>query len=179
MEPTVTTPPAYSLVRYGPGQAADIRQLLLDVHADTYADERDEFHDTDRFAWFVDHWSALPGFDVVVGYDGGEPAGYAYGAPAVHGREWWRDYLDPAPAATETFSLSELMVRPRWQGTGLSVLLHDELVGRRPEPLTVLLVDTEHPRVQALYESWGYTKAGERQPFADSPVYAVMVRGLP
>ncbi|OKJ48607.1 acetyltransferase [Streptomyces sp. CB02009] len=32
--------------------------------------------------------------------------------------------------------------------------------------------------LQALYESWGYRKIGERQPFADSPVYAVMLRGL-
>lgn len=35
-----------------------------------------------------------------------------------------------------------------------------------------------HPKVQGLYESWGYAKAGEQQPFADSPVYAVMVKPL-
>ncbi len=33
--------------------------------------------------------------------------------------------------------------------------------------------------VQALYESWGYRKVGERQPFPDSPVYAVMLADLP
>ncbi|GGU16500.1 hypothetical protein GCM10010272_71180 [Streptomyces lateritius] len=96
----------------------------------------------------------------------------------MDGREWWREYLSPAPADTATFSLSELMVRPKWRGTGLSAQLHTELVGHRPEPLAVLLIDTTHPRVQALYESWGYRKIGERQPFADSPVYAVMLRGL-
>ncbi|MFJ6354849.1 hypothetical protein ACIQKB_36000 [Streptomyces sp. NPDC092046] len=70
------------------------------------------------------------------------------------------------------------MVRPKWRSTGLSDLLHTELVGRRPEPLAVLLVDTAHPRVQALYETWGYQKIGERRSFADSPLYVVMLRGL-
>jgi hypothetical protein len=27
-----------------------------------------------------------------------------------------------------------------------------------------------------LYEEWGYVKVSEDQPFADSPVYAVMVK---
>ena len=33
--------------------------------------------------------------------------------------------------------------------------------------------------VQAMYESWGYRKVGVRQPFPDSPVYAVMLAELP
>ncbi|MFE7595598.1 GNAT family N-acetyltransferase [Streptomyces sp. NPDC057494] len=172
--------PAYTLRRYGHHQATEIRQILLDVHAEAFAPEMsDRFHDQERFAWFVDHWSGLPGFDCVIAYDGDEAAGYAYGAPAVHEREWWREYLSPAPAAPDTFNLSELMVRPKWRATGLSAQLHSELVGQRPEPLAALLVDVTHPRVQALYETWGYRKIGERQPFADSPLYAVMLRGLP
>ncbi|MFB7397778.1 GNAT family N-acetyltransferase, partial [Streptomyces sp. NPDC056191] len=86
--------PAYALRRYGHSEAAEIRQILLDVHAEAFAAEMDDpFHDQDRFAWFVDHWSGLPGFDCVIAYDGDEPAGYAYGAPAVHERQWWREYL--------------------------------------------------------------------------------------
>ncbi len=143
--------PAYTLRHYGQKEAAQIRQILLDVHADAYATETetetDEFHDQERFAWFVDHWSGLPGFDCVIAYDGDEPAGYAYGAPAVHEREWWREYLSPAPDTTDTFNLSELMVRPKWRATSLSEQLHAELVGQRPEPLAALLVDTTHPRV--------------------------------
>jgi hypothetical protein len=43
----------------------------------------------------------------------------------------------------------------------------------------VLQVDVEHPKVQALYETWSFRKLGERQPFPDTPVYAVTVAQLP
>lgn len=153
------------------------RQLLLDVHADAYADAMDDFHQ--RFGWFVDHWSSAEGFTCVVAYDGAEPTGFAYGAPATPGREWWRSTsYEPANGRTSTYSVSELMVRPRWRKQGISEELHEALLSERREDLAVLLVDPTHPKVQALYESWGYSKVGERQPFADSPVYAVMVKDL-
>ncbi|CAM5585493.1 hypothetical protein KAURM247S_00992 [Kitasatospora aureofaciens] len=156
---------------------AEFREMLIAVHADAYADALDdEFNQ--RFPWFVNHWTSMDGFSSVVAYDDDEPAGFAYGAPLAAGREWWRDHLDPAPEPSATFAVSELMVRPKWRKTGLATRLHDELVSGRAEDLAVLLVDTEHPKVQALYESWRYKKVGDRQPFADSPVYAVMVRPL-
>jgi hypothetical protein len=65
------------------------RQMLIDVHADAYADQMDDpFHQ--RFAWFVDHWTGMDGFSCVVAYDNDEPVGFAYGAPLAPGREWWR-----------------------------------------------------------------------------------------
>ena len=57
--------------------------------------------------------------------------------------------------------------------------LHRALMDARDEDLAVLLVDVTHPKVEALYESWGYRKVGERQPFPDSPLYAVMLAQLP
>ena len=156
---------------------AQIRQTLLDVHADAYADDMTEFDE--RFPWFVDHWGGNAGFACVIGYDGSDPVGFAYGAPAEDGREWWREHMDPAPAASRTFSVSELMLRPKWRKTGASRLLHHALMEDRSEDLAVLLVDPEHPGVVALYESWGYRKVGERRPFPDSPVYAVMIAELP
>ncbi|MEW1912548.1 GNAT family N-acetyltransferase [Kitasatospora sp. NPDC085895] len=153
------------------------RQLLLDVHADAYAGQADDPF-TQRFAWFVDHWTNLPGFTCTVGYDQDEAVGYAYGAPAPDGRESWRPHLQPAPARTRTYAVSELMVRPHWRGQGVARQLHDHLLRERPEDLAVLLVDTDHPKVQALYESWGYRKIGNRRPFEDAPLYAVMLREL-
>lgn len=69
-------------------------------------------------------------------------------------------------------------MRPQWRKQGVSDRLHEALLTERGEDLAVLLVDVTHPKVHALYETWGYEKAGDQQPFADSPVYAVMVKRL-
>ncbi|WP_369389430.1 N-acetyltransferase family protein [Streptomyces sp. CG1] len=164
------------LRRYGHDDLPAIRQTLLDVHADAYADDMTEFDE--RFPWFVDHWGGNPGFSCVIGYDGGEPVGFAYGAPAAPGREWWREHLTEPLADDSTFSVSELMVRPKWRKTGTAGRLHAVLLEDRPEALAVLLVDPGHLRVQSLYETWGYRKIGNRQPFPDSPNFAVMLRDL-
>jgi GNAT superfamily N-acetyltransferase len=174
MEPSVT-----DLRHFQHGNLPeDFRQMLIDVHADAYADQMDDpFHQ--RFAWFVDHWTGMDGFSCVVAYDADEPVGFAYGAPLAPGREWWRSTgYEPNNGYTSTYAVSEVMVRPRWRKQGISERLHEALLKERTEDLAVLLVDVTHPKVQALYESWGYTKAGEQQPFADSPVYAVMVQEL-
>ncbi|MFD8670092.1 GNAT family N-acetyltransferase [Streptomyces microflavus] len=165
------------LRRFGHDDLLVIRQTLLDVHADAYADQmHDEF--VQRFPWFVDHWGSHPGFSCVIGYDGDEPVGFAYGAPAEPGREWWREHVSAPPADASTFSFSELMVRPRWRKTGVGEQLHEALLADRVEALAVLLVDPGHLKVVDLYGNWGYRRVGSRQPFADSPNYAVMVRDL-
>ncbi|MFD7232827.1 GNAT family N-acetyltransferase [Streptomyces sp. NPDC059881] len=168
---------ATDLRHYGHDDLPSIRQTLLDVHADAYGDQKDDAF-VQRFPWFVDHWGGSNEFACVIGYDGGEPVGFAYGAPATEGREWWRECLTKAPAQASTFSVSELMVRPTWRRAGIAKRLHAALLESRPESLAVLLVDREQARVQALYETWGYRKVGERQPFPDSPRFAVMLREL-
>lgn len=157
-----------------------IRQTLIDVHAAAQGKEAMQGDDfKKRFPWFVDHWGGNPGFACVIAYDGDEAVGFAYGAPATPDREWWREHLDPAPEKHQTFSYSELAVVPEWRKKGVADRLSRALMEGRDEDLAVLLVDVDHPRVQALYESWGYRKVGERQPFPDSPVYAVMIVELP
>ncbi|MEU0411741.1 GNAT family N-acetyltransferase [Streptomyces griseorubiginosus] len=174
MEPSLM---AVDVRRFTHTDLPNIRQTLIDVHADAYADAMDdEFNQ--RFPWFVDHWGGNPGFDCVIAYDGDEPVGFAYGAPANPYREWWREHME-APEKDRTFSYSELAVRTKWRKAGLAERLSRALLDGRDEDLAVLLVDTEHPRVQAMYEAWGFRKVGERQPFPDSPVYAVMVVELP
>lgn len=95
--------------------------------------------------------------------------------PVAPGHEWWREYLSEEPANPSTFSVSELMLKPQWRGQSLGERLHREMLADRPEALAVLTVDTKRPRLQAMYEGWGYRKVGERQPFPDSPLYAVML----
>jgi GNAT superfamily N-acetyltransferase len=174
MEPRVTTAPAIDLRRYGHNDLPGIRQTLLDVHADAYFERRHEEF-VQRFPWFVDHWGGREGFACVVAYAGGEPIGFTYGAPGEPGREWWREYLAEELADPSTFSVSELMLRPKWRKQGLGQRLHTALLADRPEALAVLTVDTKRLRLQAMYEGWGYRKVGERQPFPDSPLYAVML----
>lgn len=155
-----------------------IRQTLIDIHADAYADAMDEEFNQ-RFPWFVDHWGGQAGFGCVIAYAGDEPVGFAYGAPVAPYRESWREHLNPAPLKSRTFSFSEMAVRTKWRGSRVAERMAGALVRTRDEDLVVGLVDVRHPQIQALYESWGACKIGERQPFPDSPVYAVMLAELP
>ncbi|MBL1285630.1 GNAT family N-acetyltransferase [Streptomyces sp. For3] len=177
MESSVTR--LIDLRHYNHGSLPEgFKQMLIDVHADSYAEAMDnEFNQ--RFPWFVDHWSGMDGFTCVVAFEDEEPTGFAYGAPLQVGREWWRSTaFEPNNGYTATYAVSEVMVRPKWRKQGIADRLHEALLSRRNEDLAVLLVDVTHPKVQDLYERWGYRKTGEQQPFADSPVYAVMVRDL-
>ncbi|MCZ4507467.1 GNAT family N-acetyltransferase [Streptomyces sp. ActVer] len=166
--------------RFAHPDLPQIRQALIDVHDDAYADAMDdEFNQ--RFPWFVDHWGKNPDFDCVIAYDGETAVAFAYGAPSTPYREWSREHLSPAPdpGQDRTFSFSELAVRTKWRKAGVAELVTRALLEDRDEDLVVLLVDTEHPRVQVMYEGWGFRKVGERRPFPDSPVYAVMLAELP
>lgn len=163
--------------RFGHDDLPQIRQVIIDIHAGAYADNMTEFDE--RFSWFVDHWGGNPSFACVIAYDGEEPVAFAYGAPAEPGREWWREHLDEAPEKDRTFAYSELAVIPAWRKKGVAELVTRALLDSRDEDLAVLLVDVVHPRVQALYEDWGFRAVGDRQPFPDSPLYTVMLAELP
>ena len=91
------------LRHYGQGSLPEgFKQMLIDVHADAYADAMDDEFNR-RFPWFVDHWSGMDGFTCVVAFDGGEPTGLAYGAPLQPGREWWRSTsFEPNSTATRS-----------------------------------------------------------------------------
>lgn len=101
------------------------------------------------------------------------------GVRAANGGRVRRESADtPRTGGDELLSLSELMVMEEWRKTGLSTQLHETLVDSRGDDVATLLVDVTHPKVQTLYESWGYETAGEQKPFDDSPVFAIMVKRL-
>ncbi|MEV7737863.1 GNAT family N-acetyltransferase [Streptomyces sp. NPDC088921] len=154
-----------------------IRQSIIDIHRDAQGGTLDEFRS--KFPWYVDHWGSREGYSCVMAYDREEAMGFAYGAPAVDGREWWREYVDPVPERTLTFAFSELAVRQAYRKQGLADRLTRALLENRGEDLAVLLVDVTHPRVQSLYEDWGFKKVGEQRSAPDSPVFAVMLAELP
>lgn len=70
------------------------------------------------------------------------------------------------------------MVRVPWRKTGSAHRLHEELMTGRPEERVTLLVEPTHPKVQALYERWGYEYTGDQQPFPDAPIHATLIRRL-
>ncbi|MFJ8855192.1 GNAT family N-acetyltransferase [Streptomyces sp. NPDC102437] len=173
---------------YDHHQAADIRQLLLDVYAEVYAEaaKTDPFATVERFAQGLDGWSRRDGWTCVVGYDQDQAVGYAYGAPLPAGAPWWGGLLTEVPAAvveetgTRTYALSELMVRVPWRKTGIARQLHDALLAARPEERATLLVDQEHLKVHALYESWGWQTLGDLRPrIPDAPLFHAMLLDLP
>ncbi|EGX59655.1 GCN5-like N-acetyltransferase [Streptomyces zinciresistens K42] len=169
------------LRRYRHVHVAAIREVLLDVHDEVYAGVDDPLAPREAFSKFVDSWSSKDGFACVVGYDQGEPVGYAYGAPLSGATTWWERVTPPLPGmlasetGTRTFALSELMVRGPWRGTGASRQIHDELVRERPEERVTLLVHKDHLKVRALYERWGYRTVGETVPFEGAPELCAML----
>lgn len=173
---------------YDHHQAADLRPLLLETYAEIYAEEAatDPFAAVDRFAEGLDGWSGRPGWTCTVGYDGGQPVGYAYGAPLPEDARWWGGLLTEVPAdvVTETghrtYALSELMVRTPWRKTGAARQLHDALLDTRPEERATLLVDQDHPKVHALYQSWGWRTLGDLRPrIPAAPLFHAMLLDLP
>lgn len=175
-----------ALVRYGIDQLADIRPTLVSLYAEVYEKEaaEDPFFSIERFEARLRGHSARPGWEAVVAFDGGEATGYAYASPLMANTGWWGHMLEPLPAGDvaetgqRTLALFELMVRQPWRGTGLARQIHEALLEGRPEERVTLLVEKTHPKVQELYESWGYHNIGDQQPFPDAPIYATMLRNL-
>ncbi|MFJ4503673.1 GNAT family N-acetyltransferase [Streptomyces sp. NPDC088864] len=161
---------------YTHADAQNVRSLLLDIHDEVYADAHDPFHSRKRFSYYLDLWSGREDWLCVLGWEDG-PVGYAYGSRFKPGG-WWKGADRPRDVRGRIFALSELMVVPRWQGTGRAQQIHDMLIRSFEIDFVTLLVETSRPGVQTLYEKWGYKKRDEAKPSDDSPLYSVMVRRL-
>ncbi|MFF6997495.1 GNAT family N-acetyltransferase [Streptomyces sp. NPDC008313] len=172
-------------VHYARDRFTEICPTLVSLYADVYADQlSDPFFSVERFEQRLANYASRPGWEAVVAYDGGEASGYAFAATLPQKTGWWSHMLAPLPEddtaedGKRTTALFELMVREPWRGTGLARRVHERLLSGRPEERVTLLVEVTHPKVKALYESWGYSNVGNQQPFPDAPVYATMVRHL-
>ncbi|GAA2338573.1 GNAT family N-acetyltransferase [Streptomyces cuspidosporus] len=180
-----TSPATVELRRYGRADLNAIRQPLTDVYAEVYSARlSDPFFSIERFEERLKGHVSREPWEVVIGWDGDEPVGYAYGSPLPPRSRWWAGMLEPLPEemtredGARTMALCELMVRQPWRKTGIAHRIHEELLSGRAEERVTLLVEPTHPKVKALYESWGYENIGDQQPFPDAPVYATMLRIL-
>lgn len=181
----MSVPEELAVTPYARADFSLVRQQLIDVYAEVYADEAlaDPFHSVPRFTDRLDGHASRPGWACSVGTIDGETVGYAYGRPDSEGE--WRRVTDPVSPDVHDygvggamFGLCEIMVREPWRGTGIARVIHDALMRDRPELRASLLVDRTHPRVRATYERWGYRAVATAQPFPDSPVYDAMVLDL-
>jgi GNAT superfamily N-acetyltransferase len=173
--------------RHGGRSARVIRDTVEKIYRDSYGEQQqaDPFNAPDAWMRRFDVYTANGGFDLVIAYADGEPAGQAWGWPLV-GQEWW-SYLvtDPEPGFTDedgkrTFALSEIMVRRAWAGRGVAHALHDELLAARTEKRATLLVEPENEVAYRAYTAWGWRKAAQlRPPWPDSPTFDVLMLPLP
>jgi ribosomal protein S18 acetylase RimI-like enzyme len=105
--------------------------------------------------------------------------GFGYGYAVAPG-QWWHDQVQlampPALAASwldGAFELSELHVRPAWQGRGIGRAMLAELVDRLPHTAVLLSTPEGDTRAWRLYRSLGfvdlvrdYMFPGDGRPFA-------------
>ncbi len=162
-----------------------VRQLLLDVYAEVYADKlADPFFTVERYDERLSLHASRNNWEAVVGYQDSEPVGYAYGCALSPGARWWMYQLDPLPeifteeTGHRTLALNQIMLRRPWRGKGIAHRIHEELLSNRHEERVTLLVDPRNTGVKRLYEAWGYEHIGDQRPFPDSPLFATMLRQL-
>lgn len=156
-----------------------IRPTLVAVYAEVYDQNADDpFHSVERFEERLSGHASGASWACVVGEIDGKPVGFAYGR--LDSVREWREVLHPIDPSVRdygeqgTFGLCEIMVRLPWRGKGIARGIHDELMEHRSEDRASLLVDSERPKVRSMYESWGYRKVGQMQPFKDSPLFDAM-----
>jgi ribosomal protein S18 acetylase RimI-like enzyme len=162
-----------------------LRQPLLDVYAEVYADKlSDPFFGLPRYWERVEAYASRAGFGLALGHVGEELIGYAMGFTLPAGSGWWRGLLDEVDPdvttenGTRSFGITEIMILESYRRQGHAKTLHDALLKDRPERRAVLLVLSDNTAAQAAYKSWGWYRLGGLKPFDDSPVYDAMVLDL-
>ncbi len=130
-----------------------------------------------------------PGFRstaAVFGPEPGQLAGFGYGYATSPG-QWWHDQVRAAlsPSLADEwlagcFELSELHVRPRYQGQGLGRALLTTLVDGLPQQTVLLSTPEGDTRAWRLYRSLGFVDLVRHHLFpGDSRPFAVLGVRLP
>ncbi|GAA1165311.1 GNAT superfamily N-acetyltransferase [Kitasatospora gansuensis] len=163
----------------------EVRQDLLEAYADVRAPLLHlANYRVEAFVERLDRHATEPGFELVLGYDGQVPVGYAYGNTVDAGDRYWRRMSEPLPVGftdTPVLAIKEIGVRTPWRGTGTARRIHDGLLTHRGEDRVALMVNplAGDGKVLRLYEAWGYQAFNVQQSSADSPRLIAMVRPQP
>lgn len=143
-------------------------------------------YDLDDYRWRTSRQAESPGFGTVIAQTADVLAGFIYGLPLNEQTGWWNG-LQPSPedgftteTGARTFAVIDLAVLPTHRGHGLGRQLIDELLKSRPEERATLATDPREKAVQAMYERWGWRKAGRAPGSAREtvPEFDLYVRAL-
>jgi GNAT superfamily N-acetyltransferase len=153
-------------------QSVDNVPVLLDdictVYADAYGQVpgEDLVVKVDAFRDRATKALARPGYELVSAKAGHDLAGFVFGYTLPVDTHWWDD-LAPVPSAAfvredgrRTFVVAEIEVARKWQGSGIGRALHDEILAARPEERATLATGPGADTARAIYERWGWQKAG-------------------
>lgn len=175
--------------RYDAAEAHELRDVVEEIYSRSYTDaiaHGGPFHSAEAFMTRFDHYVGLDGFDLVVAYHKGEPAGQTWGWPLGPDTGWWDGLLtEVEPGFTDedgkrTFAFSEIMVREDLAGQGIAHKLHDELLAARPESRATLLVEPDNTTAYRAYARWGWQKVAQLRPdWPDAPIWDVLILPLP
>jgi len=180
------TDPAVRTEYYDAGGTLKLREPLMALYLRSHLDQQDN-------PWYSpgQFWDRLvrlyaPGrdFGLVAAWRNEVMVGYAFGSPSDKAHEVWEmasvalTDLGVPSTPEPIYVFREFAVDPDYQGEGYGRLLHDALLRTRPERLAYLLVRPDNTAARLAYQSWGWQKVGQTQPFPDAPVMDVMVRVL-
>lgn len=175
--------------RYDAAGARELRAVVEQIYAGSYTDaiaHGGPFHSVAAFMTRFDSYASRDGFDLVIAYHQGEPAGQTWGWPLGPGTGWWDGLLtETEPGFTDedgtrTFALSEIMVREDLTGQGIAHTLHNQLLAARPETRATLLVEPDNTTAYRAYTRWGWHKAAQLRPnWPDAPIWDVLILPLP
>ncbi len=174
-------------VRMDGAAARKARVAVEAIYRASYAEaiaSGDPFEQPGPFMQRFDAYTRAPGLELVIAYNGGIPIAQTWGWPLQPTSRWWEGFVPDGPFditedGARTFALSEIMVAQHYTGRGLAHALHDELLSRRGESRSTLLVNPENVRAYRAYRRWGWRRVGTLTPaWPDAPTFDALILRL-
>lgn len=160
---------------------------LFDEIQQVYA-EAFPSYDLDDHRYRTTRQAESRGFGALIARDAhGRIVGFIYGFPLTSSSTWWEG-MRPSPkpgftveTGSRTCAVIDLAVLPACRGRGLARRLMAEFLNGRSEERATLATDPRNRTVQAMYERWGWHKAGtvpgaEHETESEFDLYVISLR---
>jgi ribosomal protein S18 acetylase RimI-like enzyme len=171
-------------------EASAMMDQLCVVYADAYGELVGEntVVKADAFRGRATGALTARNYELVTAQTSDDLVGFVFGYSLRQDRDWFAGLNpEPEPGFTDerggerTVVLAEIEVRKAWQGRGIGHRLHDTFLEGRREERATLTANPAATGTHALYEGWGWRRAGTipGRPGAYFREYVVFVRSLP